>query len=188
MKDLFPSLPENPKLRDVFSRFPSSFAPLMEYHDRVLRSDGPLSVGERELIAAYVSSLNACRFCFDGHKVFARAHGIEPQVIEALLNDTESDGIEPRLRPILAYVRKLTLEPAKMVEADAQAVYDAGWTEEALFSAIQTCAVFNLMNRIVEGTGVKAKGVKAARVLRRTLSKGKPPSLQDLTSIARGRR
>lgn len=153
MKTLFPSLPENPKLGDVFKRFPEAIAPLLDYHDRVLRSDGPLTIGERELIAAYVSSLNACRFCFDGHKVFARAHGIDPGLIAALLDD-DHDRIEPRLRPILAYVRKLTLEPSKMVEADAEAVYAAGWSEEALFSAIQTCAVFNLMNRIVEGTGV----------------------------------
>ncbi len=41
-----------------------------------------------------------------------------------------------------------------LTEADAQAVYDAGWSEAALYDAIQTCALYNLMNRIVEGTGV----------------------------------
>ena len=61
-----------------------------------------------------------------------------------------------RLKPILAYVRKLTLTPAKMTESDAAAVYAAGWSENALFDAVQTCALFNFMNRIVEGAGVAA--------------------------------
>ena len=33
-------------------------------------------------------------------------------------------------------------------------MFEAGWSEEALFDAISVCAVFNMMNRIVEGTGV----------------------------------
>jgi hypothetical protein len=42
-----------------------------------------------------------------------------------------------------------------MVEADAAAVYAAGWDEQALFDAISVCALFNLMNRIIEGSGVR---------------------------------
>lgn len=156
MKNLFPSLPDTPVLADVFRRFPASIAPLLEYHDRVLRQESDLTVGERELIAAYVSALNSCRFCQGGHVVYAEAHGIDPATIAALLDDPNAEdiAIDPRLRPILAYVRKLTQEPSRMVEADAAAVYAAGWSEEALFDAVQTCALFCLMNRIVEGTGV----------------------------------
>ncbi|MDU8912638.1 peroxidase-related enzyme [Aestuariicoccus sp. MJ-SS9] len=154
MKQLFPSLPEAPKLSDVFRRFPDTVRPLLELTDAVMRRDSALTVGERELIAAYVSGLNACRFCMDGHEVYARAHGVDPALIAALLDDPEGADIDGRLRPLLAYVAKLTREPSKMVEADAQAVYAAGWTEEALYDAIQTCALFNLMNRVIEGTGV----------------------------------
>ena len=153
MKNLFPSLPERPKLRDVFLRFPQTIRPLLDFHDRVLRDEGPLTVGERELIAAFVSSLNACRFCAGSHEVFARAHGIEANLIEAVLTDLESAEIDEKLRPLLRYVGKLTVEPSKMVEADAKAVFAAGWSEDALFSAILVCGTFNLMNRMVEGTG-----------------------------------
>ena len=154
MKQLFPSLPDDPKLGDVFRRFPTNIRPILEYHDLLLRRESDLTVGERELIAAFVSGLNACQFCLDGHEVFARAHGIDPDVIAAMLVDIESAEVDERLRPLLSYVRKLTQDPAKMTEADARAVYDAGWSEEALFDAVQTCALFNFMNRIVEGTGV----------------------------------
>ena len=116
MKRLFPSLTDDPKLGDVFRRFPEGLAPLMEYHDRVLRDEGPLTVGERELIAAYVSSLNACSFCLDGHVTFARAHGIDAEVIAALLEDVESEVVDPKLRPILKYVAKLTLTPSRILK------------------------------------------------------------------------
>lgn len=155
MTTQFPSLPDDARLADVFRRFPRTIRPLLEFHDLLLRSDSDLSVGERELIAAYVSSLNACRFCFNGHEVFARAHGIAPEVIAAMLEDLDSAAVDPRLRPLLSYMRKLTETPAKMVAADAEAVYAAGWSEAALFDAVQTCALFNFMNRIVEGTGLK---------------------------------
>ena len=108
MKNLFPSLPSDPKLADVFRRFPRTIRPLLEFHDVLLRGESDLSVGERELIAAYVSSLNACQFCLDGHEVFARAHGIDPDLIRAMLDDIDSVEVDDRLRPLLAYVRKLT--------------------------------------------------------------------------------
>lgn len=154
MKTLFPSLPAEPKLADVFKRFPAAVRPLLDLNDAVMRGDSDLTVAERELIAAYVSSLNACQFCLDAHVVFARAHGISPDLVAALLKDVEGAAIDNRLRPILRYVRKLTIAPSKLIEADAHAVYAAGWREEALFDAIQVCALFNLMNRVVEGAGV----------------------------------
>ncbi|MEP3330411.1 peroxidase-related enzyme [Sedimentitalea sp.] len=154
MKKLFPSLPDNAGLSEVFQAFPDTIKPLLEYHDALLRSDSPLSVAQRELIAAYVSGLNACAFCFGAHVIMARAFGVSPKTIDALLDDPATAPVDPEMRPVLAYVAKLTTTPATMTEADARAVYDAGWSERALFDAIQTCALFNFMNRILEGTGV----------------------------------
>lgn len=158
MKQLFPSLPDSPTLVDVFQKFPAAVRPLLEYHDKVLRSESDLTAGEREMIAAYVSGLNACQFCLGAHVRFARAFGIDPDLIASMIDDLDSAEIDPKLRPILNYVAKLTCEPTKLVEADAKVVFAAGWSEAALYDAIQTCALFNLMNRIVEGTGVVPSG------------------------------
>ncbi len=154
MKRLFPSLSDGATLGDVFQMFPKKLAPWCEYESLVMRGESELSASERELIAAYVSGLNACSYCYDAHTVFARAYGIDPKVIEALMEDPNSASVDTRIRPILAYVAKLTLSPARMTEEDSQAVYDAGWSEEALFDAIQVCGVFNLVNRIIEGSGI----------------------------------
>ena len=151
---LLPSLPAPSHLADMFRRFPRGLAPLLEYHDAVLRSDGALTIGQRELVAAYVSGLNACTFCMDSHVIYAHAFGIAPETVGALLADIDTAPVEDRMKPILRYVRKLTSLPSRIVEADVQAVLDAGWSEDALYEAIQTCALFNMMNRLVEGTGV----------------------------------
>ena len=47
----------------VFRAYPDTARPLLDYHQALLRGRSPLSVAERELIAAYVSGLNACRYC-----------------------------------------------------------------------------------------------------------------------------
>jgi uncharacterized protein YciW len=75
--------------------------------------------------------------------------------------DLETSSVDEKLKPILAYVGKLTRTPAFMTEADAQKVYDAGWDEQALFDAVSVCALFNFMNRIVEGSGIKGNPLDA---------------------------
>lgn len=150
----FPSLPETPHLSDVFRRFPRGVRPLLEYHDVLLRGPSPLSVAQRELLAAYVSGLNACGFCFGAHKSIAQVHGVEPELLERLVQDPESAGVEPALLPLLAYVKALTESPNSIRPAHAEAVFAAGWDEDALYDAVSVCALFNFMNRLVEGTGV----------------------------------
>jgi uncharacterized peroxidase-related enzyme len=151
---LFPSLPEIPHLSDVFKRFPKGLAPLLKLHDAFLREHSELSVAERELIAAFVSGLNQCEFCTASHDLIARTYGIEEDLLVALHGDLDAAPVDAKLKPLLAYVKKLTEVPIKLVSADAQAVYDAGWSEEALYDAVVICALFNFMNRVVEGTGV----------------------------------
>ena len=151
----FPSLPDNPHLSDVFKRFPRGAWTLLKYHDELLRGDSEFTAGERELMAAYVSGLNACGFCHGSHRVIAEVHGIEPAVFEKLLIDPEQAGLEAKWVPLLAYLRKLTQAPSRVSDGDAQAVYAAGWSEDALFDAVAVCATFNMMNRIVEGCGVQ---------------------------------
>jgi alkylhydroperoxidase family enzyme len=77
--------------------------------------------------------------------------------LEALLADVEAATDSP-IKPILHYVKKLTLSPARISPADADAVFAAGWHDRALHDAVRVCALFNMMNRLVEGLGVRASG------------------------------
>jgi len=55
------SLPVVVVLLDVFRAYPETARPLLDYHRALMRGPSPLSVADRELIAAYVSGLNACQ-------------------------------------------------------------------------------------------------------------------------------
>lgn len=151
---LFPSLPSPARLSDLLSRHPAHAGPLLMHVEGVMHAGAPLTAAQCELIAAYVSGLNACAFCHGSHRIYAEALGIEPGLIDALLDDPDTAAIAPKMRPLLAYVAKLNSLPSRLTPADVAAVTDAGWSEAALYHAVQVCAVFNLFNRLVEGAGV----------------------------------
>jgi uncharacterized peroxidase-related enzyme len=162
------SIPANSRLHNVFQAFPETARPLIAYHEALLRGPSPFSAGERELIAAYVSGLNACDYCQDIHAQTAAAFGIDIQTLRALLTDPGSAPVDARLRPVLSFVHKLTLSPSRMTPADAEAVFAAGWDDHALHDAAAICGLFNLMNRLVDGLGIEADGAHtqfAARCL-----------------------
>jgi uncharacterized peroxidase-related enzyme len=150
------SLPEDAVLLQVFRAHPETARPLMDFHELLMRRPSPFTVAERELIAAYVSGVNACGYCHGVHAKTAEAFGVPPGTLEAALADLDSSPVEEKLRPVLRYVGKLTATPAKVTKADAEAVFAAGWDEQALYDAVLVCALFNFMNRMVDGLGVRA--------------------------------
>src|SRR5580704_19086101 len=130
------SLSEQAVIRDLYRTHPGTCKPLGELTEAAMRGPSPFTQGERELIAAYVSGLNACTYCHATHVAVAAACGVEPDLVKALVADIESAPIEARMKPILRYARKLTHSPARMTAADAAAVYDAGWSDDALYSTV----------------------------------------------------
>lgn len=150
------SLPDDAVLMDVFRAYPATSRPLLDYHEVVMRGPSPFTAGERELIAAYVSGLNACGYCHGVHTVTAEACGIPVGAAKAAVVDPDTALVDHRMRPVLRFAGKLTREPASITRADAEEVLSAGWDEQALHHAIMVCALFNFMNRMVEGHGVRA--------------------------------
>ena len=158
------SLPENTHLADVFKRFPKGVAELLDYHDILLRGSSPLSIGERELIAAFVSGLNECDFCFGAHQSYAEAFGIDFDLFDALFKDIDTSPLDERLKPLLHYAAKLTKEPHKVIKADVEAILAVGWSEDAVHDTAAVTALFNFMNRIIFGLGIADhKEIFAAR-------------------------
>lgn len=160
----FASLPEDAGVRHILTLNPEAGRALVAFHTAALRNSGPLVPAHKELIAAYVSGLNACQYCYGVHANTAKAFGLGDGVLEALLANADTAPVEDSLKALLRYARKLTLEPARMTAQDAQEVFDAGWSEAALHDAVLTVCLFNFMNRLLEGHGVKGTpGVFASR-------------------------
>ncbi|WP_037305505.1 carboxymuconolactone decarboxylase family protein [Amycolatopsis orientalis] len=155
------SLPTDTTLLQVFQKFPAPASRLLDLHELVMRAPSAFDAGERELIAAYVSGINECEYCHGVHTVTAEAFGVPEGLLAAALADLDSSPVDARMKPVLAYVGKLTRTPSKMTDADAEAVFAAGWDEAALHDAVLVCALFNFMNRMVEGLGIRADAAYA---------------------------
>jgi uncharacterized peroxidase-related enzyme len=140
----FSFLNEKSGIVDVFMSNPQKYGTALTLAQEVLREPGSLEPKEREIIAEFTSKLNGCKYCNTSHKAFADSIGA-----------TDED--RKRLKPILNYVKKLTLSPSSVNQKDYQKVIDAGFSEQQLSDAIGVCAAFNFYNRIVEGHGIKPR-------------------------------
>lgn len=169
---LLRSLPENASLADLRQTYADLLEKLRPYGHRLMRGPSPLTPGQRELIAAFVSGVNSCRYCHGAHSLVARAFGVDEAVLATSLDDIDIAPVDARLKPILRYVRKLTETPSRMTSVDAAAVYDAGWNDEALLHAIAVCAYFNNMNRLVEGAGIVGTAEEYSVAAQRLVEQG----------------
>lgn len=155
-----PSLGAAPHLYEVMKKYPYVAIPAFRLHDVLLRGDKPFTVAERELIFAYVSGLNACSFCYRGHVAAAKLWGIDEALMDGLMGDLDALPVTPAFRAVLGFCKKLTETPGRMTDADAAAVYAAGWDEDALFTAVGIVALTCFMNRIADGAGIVAANTK----------------------------
>ena len=152
----YPSLPEKHHLMDLWKRFPRGIEHLLRLHDAFLRNtDSALEIGERELIAAHVSALNGCSYCYVAHRRYAEAFGIAPETFGEMEVDIAHENLRPAMTAALIYAGKLTLAPSAVDQADFDALIAAGWDEDAIHDIISITALYGLMNRLLEGSGMK---------------------------------
>jgi uncharacterized peroxidase-related enzyme len=158
------SLPDAATMLDVYRLDMELARPLLRVQQHIMRGPSPLTPAERELIAAYVSTLNACRFCFGVHSEVARRFGVAENRLAALVEKGPSEAREGKLAALLRYCGKLTETPSRITAADAAAVTAAGWDEEALFHAVRVACLFAFFNRLADGLGLDAAAVDFPRV------------------------
>jgi uncharacterized peroxidase-related enzyme len=159
----FKSLPEGAGPGNIFTAYPEIYSHWTRMGEALINGPSPLSPGERELIQAYVSGLVDCRYSYIAHCEAACARGIERGLVEKIVADPDTPSLEAKLKPVLAYVKKLTLTPTQVSQADADAVFAAGWDEKALHDVIAVTARMNFMCRIVEGYGFTPMTPEVAR-------------------------
>ena len=177
-----PTMPDSATLLDVFKAFPEASRPLIEFHEVVLRGPSPFSEAEREPIATHVSGLNACRYCRGVHAATTERLGIAPDVVGSLVDGIDTALVAERMRPVLRYAEKLTRNPAGLTQADADAVLAAGWDATALFHTVAVTALFNFMNRLVEGLGIELDAAYVEPAAKRLAERGYLPLIKMLES------
>jgi uncharacterized peroxidase-related enzyme len=151
----FSYLNEKSDITDITFNDRSRLGPLDKASQEIMRGKSAFTEAEREIMAAYVSGLNACAFCHGSHKAVAEQFGINPEVIEKLVDDVDTAPVKENLKPVFRYLQKLTLSASKLTQKDVDSVLNAGWTEDALHEAILVGCLFNFYNRLLDGHGVK---------------------------------
>ena len=151
----FKHLDANSDITDITFNDRLRLGPLDKVSQRIMRGKSPFSNAEKEIMAAFVSGLNACAFCYGSHTAVAKQFGVEPDLIEKLVEDIDTAPIEDKLKPIFHYLKKLTLTPSKLTLIDVNKVKVVGWSDEALYHAILIGCLFNFYNRLLDGHGVK---------------------------------
>jgi uncharacterized peroxidase-related enzyme len=126
-----------------------------------MRGASSWPVADRELMAAFLSKVNACEYCIKAHSaVSARAYGDGGAKVAAVLADLDHAVIEEPLRATLRMLRKLALEHAVSVE-DMRALLAAGVSSAQIREALAVAFAFNTMNRLADAFGFVVPGPEA---------------------------
>ncbi len=123
----------------------------------LLRAPNPLSPGERELIAAYVSGLNECDFCCRSHSAFAAAQlDAGMSLVDQVRADLDSAPIAPKLRALLR-IAGAVRQGGRAVTAElVDAARAEGATDVEIHDTVLIAAAFCMYNRYVDGLGTLA--------------------------------
>ena len=145
--------------RLVFYRPDFYGAPMKGFTHLAMRGPSAWSVGDRELMAAFVSKMNACAFCIGAHTATAAMAYQDEAKVQAVLADLETAPIEEPLRATLRLLGKLTREHAVNAD-DMRAVLSAGVSREQIEDALAVCFAFNTTNRLADAFGFFVPGHK----------------------------
>ena len=149
--------------------------PMSKVTHEAMRGPSSWSVGDRELMAAFVAKTNQCEFCTKAHAAVTQgAYGDSKKVSAVLSGPVLSDPtlsyldtaaihaapIEEPLRATLLMLGKLTREHA--VDADdMRSVLAAGASRQQIEDALAVCFSFNVIGRLADAFGFSVPGPEA---------------------------
>lgn len=123
--------------------------PMSAVTQEAMRGPSEWSVGDRELMAAFIAKTNQCDFCTKAHSAVAqRAYG-EGQKVSGTLSDPGNAAIGEPLRATLLMLGKLTREHTLNAD-DMRAVLAAGASRQQVVDALAVCFAFNVIGRLAD--------------------------------------
>ena len=135
-------------------------APMSDVTQEAMRGPSPWSIGDRELMAAFVAKTSQCEFCTKAHTAVAQAAYRDGRDVSASLSNPEIEPIEEPLRSTLLMLGKLTREHA--VDADdMRALLAAGASRQQIEDALAVCFSFNVIGRLAEAFAFFVPDAKA---------------------------
>ena len=140
---------------------PATAKPLMGLAELLLRGESPLSRGERELIAAEVSNLNGCQFCYNAHGTHAALQldgGWD--VVDAVVTDLDGAPLSDKLKALLRIAIAVAAGGKRVTPAMIEAAKTVDASDVEIHDVVLIAAAFCMYNRYVDGLATWAPEVR----------------------------
>ena len=146
--DLPPGLPG---IRGPMAFRPETARPLSELADVLLHGPSTLTLAEREMIAAHVSSRNECAYCRDSHAAIASAHCGDEALVARVTVEGERAPVSPKLQALLAIAARVQEGGRSVRTEDVERARSQGATDLEIHDTVLIAAAFCMFNRYVDG-------------------------------------
>ena len=142
-----------PGIRGPMQYSPETGKALNEIAEILLHDDNnTLSRGDREMIAAYVSSLNDCFYCQNVHGALAQHYyACDIQLIDDIKKDYSLTPISPKLKALLSIAGSVQKGGKYVTAEQIEQAKDLGATDNEIHDTVLIAAAFCMFNRYVDG-------------------------------------
>jgi uncharacterized peroxidase-related enzyme len=147
-----------PGILKCFATHPALLQQMIALASTLLFTESHLSRKVKEMIATYISALNACPYCLDSHASFLRTQGGSDELLQALSNaNLEVASLSLRERRMLDFVGKVTIESHKISLDDIDLMKGVGWDQQEIAEAVHITALFACFNRVANAFGLPSQ-------------------------------
>jgi len=134
--------------------------PMSAVTQEAMRGPSTWSIGDRELMAAFIARTNQCEFCTNAHSAVAQRAFGDRKRVSLLLSNLDTALLEEPLRATLLMLGKLTREHTVNAD-DMRAALAAGASRQQIEDALAICFCFNVIGRLADAFGFDVPGPKA---------------------------
>ena len=138
-----------PQVFLTLARRPAEWRAFFAYHDALmLKEEGSLTKGDREMIVTATSAANQCLYCVVAHGALLRIYEKKPQVADPVAINYRKAEISPRQRAMLDCAMKVCERSHEVDEADFTPLHAHGFSDEDIWDIAAITAFFGMSNRI----------------------------------------
>ena len=140
----------------AFAGRPAEWRAFFAYHDALmLKEEGSLTKGEREMIVTATSAHNQCLYCVVAHGALVRIYEKQPLLADQLAVNWRKADITPRQRAMLDFAMKVCTRSQEISDADFDALHGHGFDDEDIWDIAAITAFFGLSNRMASFAGMQ---------------------------------
>jgi uncharacterized peroxidase-related enzyme len=133
----------------ALARRPAEWRAFFAYHDALmLKEDGSLTKGDREMIVTATSAANQCLYCVVAHGAILRIYEKKPLVADQVAVNYRKADITPRQRAMLDFAMKVCQRSHEVDDSDFDALHAQGFSDEDAWDIAAITAFFGLSNRM----------------------------------------